>query len=76
MGHSKDDAVRKILHKRKKHWPNQLKILLLFHLKSSIEFKEFKRGNRVFFDLCLAILLVTYGGEFLYLRIWRIYNTQ
>ena len=36
MEHSEDDAVHKIPHKRKMHWQNQLKILVLV-LKSSIK---------------------------------------
>ena len=44
---------------------------------SSLSSKEFERGNRVSFsDPCVnpmggAILTVTYGGELLYLRMWR-----
>ena len=29
MGHSEDDAVHKIPHKKKMHWQNQLKILVI-----------------------------------------------
>ena len=37
MGHSGDDAVHKIPHKRKTHWQNQI-YWYWFNLKSSIEF--------------------------------------
>ena len=36
MGHPENDPVHKIPHKMKLHWHNQLKLSVLFHLKSSI----------------------------------------
>ena len=37
MEHSEDDTVHKIPHKMITHWQNQLKISVLFNLKSTIE---------------------------------------
>ena len=59
MGHSGDDAVQKIPHKMKTHWQNQLKILVWFNLKFSIEVGVYKDRMLYLSNAPLIIYFIT-----------------